>query len=137
MMNNAVTAPALSSTWTCAPIELDRARVGVRASRFAAHHGAQHVSRCIMTPDICPSTASVQPSTLDSGEASIYVQLIPVNQICRARTAAPTDPSITCAAASALLTSVLLPIFFRFQHQGLNLLAAISLLAAARGSLQY
>src|SRR5690606_26320842 len=74
MMNNAVTAPALSSTWTCAPIELDRARVGVRASRFAAHHGAQHVSRCIMTPDICPSTASVQPSTLDSGEASIYVQ---------------------------------------------------------------
>src|SRR5690606_16110392 len=73
MMNNAVTAPALSSTWTCAPIELDRARVGVRASRFAAHHGAQHVSRCIMTPDICPSTASVQPSTLDSGEASIYV----------------------------------------------------------------
>src|SRR5690606_16240763 len=74
MMNNAVTAPALSSTSTCAPIELDRARVGVRASRFAAHHGAQHVSRCIMTPDICPSTASVQPSTLDSGEASIYVQ---------------------------------------------------------------
>src|SRR5690606_21295034 len=78
MMNNAVTAPALSSTWTCAPIELDRARVGVRASRFAAHHGAQHVSRCIMTPDICPSTASVQPSTLDSGEASIYVQLASV-----------------------------------------------------------
>src|SRR5690606_25875609 len=78
MMNNAVTAPALSSTWTCAPIELDRARVGVRASRFAAHHGAQHVSRCIMTPDICPSTASVQPSTLDSGEASIYVHSVAI-----------------------------------------------------------
>src|SRR5690606_7055733 len=67
----------------------------------------------------------------------VGVQLTPVHQICRARTAAPTHPSIACAAASALLTSVLLPIFFRFQHQGLNLLAAISLLAAARGSLQY
>src|SRR5690606_38997017 len=78
MMNNAVTAPALSSTWTCAPDRFDRARVGVRASRFAAHHGAQHVSRCIMTPDICPSTASVQPSTLDSGEASIYVHSVVV-----------------------------------------------------------
>src|SRR5512138_71531 len=78
MMNNAVTAPALSSTWTCAPDRFDRARVGVRASRFAAHHGAQHVSRCIMTPDICPSTASVQPSTLDSGEASIYVHSVAI-----------------------------------------------------------
>src|SRR5690606_37487718 len=79
----AVTAPALSSTWTRAPDRFDRARVGVRASRFAAHHGAQHVSRCIMTPDICPSTASVQPSTLDSGEASIYVQELVVRCVVR------------------------------------------------------
>ena len=63
----------LQPVWDVCPDHLDRARVRVRDGRFAAHHGAQHISRCTTTPDICPSTAPVQPSTLDGEEASIYV----------------------------------------------------------------
>jgi len=63
----------LQPVWDVCHDHIDRARARVRDGRFAAHHGAQHIPRCITTPDICPSTASVQPSTLDGGEASIYV----------------------------------------------------------------
>src|SRR5690606_27469759 len=81
MMNNAVTAPALSSTWTCAPDRFDRARVGVRASRFAAHHGAQHIHAAMTTPNICPSTRfPFSHQRLTGWEASIYVQDVPLAQ---------------------------------------------------------
>ena len=57
LMKETATVPAASP-----PGIVLRARVGVWARRFAAHHGAQHHQRCITTPDICPSSV---PSHLD------------------------------------------------------------------------
>src|SRR5690606_28064843 len=56
------------------PDRFDRARVGVRASRFAAHHGAQHIHAAMTTPNICPSTRfPFSHQRLTGWEASIYV----------------------------------------------------------------
>jgi hypothetical protein len=92
MMNNAVTAPAFSPTGTSATTEHECV-LGTAGSQLITARST--IPRCIKTPDICPSTASVQPSTLDGREASIYVQCVCSALMCVFR----TDVCAQCAGA--------------------------------------
>ena len=76
-MNNAVNAPAVNPTWTCAVVDKTEHAWVLGSAGSEAHHGAQQLPSLHYDAGYMSELRFLFADSLDGEEASIYVQCVP------------------------------------------------------------